>query len=44
MRLTAGEGTPQEVRYAPWLPAVIGMTAGAVLFAAGAAFAKLICF
>jgi ABC-type Fe3+-siderophore transport system permease subunit len=35
----------QEIRYAPWvlvLPVIIGaLTAGAALFAAGAAFMKL---
>ena len=31
----------QEIRYAPWLAIVSGMTAGAALFAAGAAFMKL---
>jgi hypothetical protein len=35
----------QEIRYAPWvlvLPVVVGsLTAGAALFAAGAAFVKL---
>jgi hypothetical protein len=32
----------QEIRFAPWLAALSGMTAGAALFAAGAAFVKLI--
>ena len=31
----------QEIRYQPWLAAISGMTAGAALFAAGAAFVKL---
>jgi hypothetical protein len=32
----------QEIRYAPWLAALSGMTTGAALFAAGAAFIKLL--
>lgn len=31
----------QEIRYAPWLLAFSGMTTGAALFAAGAAFSRL---
>lgn len=31
----------QEVRLAPWALALSGMTAGAALFAAGAAFSRL---
>lgn len=31
----------QEIRFAPWLAAFGGMTAGAAIFAAGAAFVKL---
>ena len=31
----------QEIRLAPWALALSGMTAGAALFAAGAAFMKL---
>jgi hypothetical protein len=31
----------QEIRYAPWLAAMTGMTTGAALFAAGAAFVKV---
>jgi hypothetical protein len=31
----------QEIRFAPWALALSGMTAGAALFAAGAAFMKL---
>lgn len=31
----------QEIRFAPWQMALSGMTAGAALFAAGAAFMKL---
>jgi hypothetical protein len=32
----------QEIRYAPWQIAVTFMTAGAALFAVGAAFIKLL--
>jgi len=32
----------QEIRLAPWQLALTGMTAGAALFAAGAAFVKLL--
>ena len=32
----------QEIRYAPWLAAMTGMGTGAALFAAGAAFFKLL--
>jgi hypothetical protein len=32
----------QEIRSAPWLAAMTGMCAGAALFAAGAAFIKLL--
>jgi hypothetical protein len=32
----------QEIRFAPWLAALSGMTAGAALFAAGAAFIKIL--
>jgi hypothetical protein len=32
----------QEIRYAPWLAALSGMTAGAALFAAGAAFMRIL--
>jgi ABC-type Fe3+-siderophore transport system permease subunit len=32
----------QEIRYAPWLAVITGLTAGAALFAAGAAFMKLL--
>jgi hypothetical protein len=32
----------QEIRFAPWQIAVTFMTAGAALFAAGAAFIKLV--
>jgi len=32
----------QEIKYAPWLAIISGMTAGAALFAAGAAFTKLL--
>ncbi len=31
----------QEIRYAPWALVLSGMTSGAALFAAGAAFVKL---
>jgi hypothetical protein len=31
----------QEIRYAPWQMAIGGMTAGAAIFAAGAAFVKV---
>lgn len=31
----------QEIRFAPWQLALSGMTTGAALFAAGAAFTKL---
>jgi hypothetical protein len=31
----------QEIRYAPWLAVLAGMTTGAALFAAGAAFMKV---
>jgi hypothetical protein len=31
----------QEIRFAPWLAACSGMTAGAALFAAGIAFARV---
>jgi hypothetical protein len=31
----------QEIKYAPWAMALSGMTAGAALFASGAAFMKL---
>jgi hypothetical protein len=31
----------QEIRYAPWMMAMSGMTTGAALFAAGGAFIKL---
>jgi hypothetical protein len=32
----------QEIRFAPWLAVMTGMGAGAALFAAGAAFIKLL--
>jgi hypothetical protein len=32
----------QEIRYAPWLAVMGGMTTGAALFAAGAAFVKIL--
>ena len=32
----------QEIRFAPWQLVISGMTTGAALFAAGAAFTKLI--
>jgi hypothetical protein len=32
----------QEIRYAPWFAAMTGMGTGAALFAAGAAFVKLL--
>ena len=32
----------QEIRYAPWVFALSGMTAGAALFAAGAAFMRFV--
>lgn len=32
----------QEIRYAPWLAVVSGMTAGAAFFAAGVAFVKVL--
>jgi hypothetical protein len=32
----------QEIRYAPWLAMIAGMTAGAAFFAAGVAFVKLL--
>jgi hypothetical protein len=32
----------QEIRYAPFLATISGLTAGAAIFAAGAAFIKLI--
>jgi len=32
----------QEITYAPWLAVISGLTAGAALFAAGAAFMKLL--
>ena len=32
----------QETRFAPWTLAITGLGAGAALFAAGAAFAKLL--
>jgi len=31
----------QEIRYAPWVLVLSGLTTGAALFAAGAAFMKL---
>ena len=31
----------QEIRYAPWALVLSGMTSGAAVFAAGAAFVKL---
>jgi hypothetical protein len=31
----------QEIRYQPWLAMLTGLTAGAALFAAGAAFTKV---
>ena len=31
----------QEIRYQPWLAVMSGMTTGAALFAAGAAFVKV---
>jgi hypothetical protein len=34
--------TRQEIRLAPWQLALTGMTTGAALFAAGAAFVKLL--
>lgn len=39
--LAAHDRTRQEIRLAPWQLALTGMTAGAALFAAGAAFMKL---
>ena len=35
------ERREQEMRFAPWALALSGMTAGAALFAAGAAFFKI---
>jgi hypothetical protein len=32
----------QEIRFAPWLAVIGGMTAGAALFAAGVAFVKVL--
>jgi hypothetical protein len=32
----------QEIRYAPWLAILTGMTTGAALFAAGAAFMRIL--
>jgi hypothetical protein len=32
----------QEIKYAPWIAAMTGMGTGAALFAAGAAFVKLL--
>ena len=32
----------QEIRFAPWQLAFVGMTTGAALFAAGGAFVKLL--
>lgn len=32
----------QEMRFAPWAATISGLTAGAALFAAGAAFMKLL--
>ena len=32
----------QEIRLAPWQPVLAGMTSGAALFAAGAAFMKIV--
>jgi hypothetical protein len=32
----------QEIRFAPWLAMISGMTAGAAIFAAAAAFLKLL--
>jgi hypothetical protein len=32
----------QEIRFAPWLAVVSGMTAGAAFFAAGVAFIKVL--
>ncbi len=40
--LTDHDRTRQEIRYAPWLFMVSGMTAGAAFFAAGVAFMKLL--
>jgi hypothetical protein len=39
--LAQHDRTRQEIRFAPWLAALSGMTAGAALFAAGAAFVKV---
>lgn len=36
------EATGQDMRFKPWQVAFAGMTAGAALFAAGAAFVKLL--
>ena len=40
--LTDHDRKRQEIRLAPWQLALSGMTAGAALFAAGAAFMKLV--
>jgi hypothetical protein len=32
----------QQIRYQPWLAIISGLTAGAALFAAGAAFIKIL--
>jgi hypothetical protein len=32
----------QEIRYAPWLAVLAGMTAGAAFFAAGVAFMRVL--
>lgn len=32
----------QEIKYAPWQLVLVGMTTGVALFAAGAAFVKLL--
>ena len=41
-KLASTDRTRQEVRIAPWTIAFTGLGAGAALFAAGAAFMKLV--
>jgi hypothetical protein len=41
LMLAAHDRKRQEIRYQPFLAVVSGMTAGAAVFAAGAAFMKL---
>ena len=41
-RLADAARKRQDVQYKPWKVAILGMTAGGALFAAGAAFIKLL--